>query len=120
VEEKAFRAHWGAAQGTRGGRRVRSVLEWQGGGRVSAAQTRGVARGSASADAIFVEVRFRRSSNAHRIAGLSQCVGCGVIQKEECKHLWERKMCPSVLGVGWSVKARRTLTMGIFTVSHVG
>jgi hypothetical protein len=87
VEEKAFRAHWGAAQGTRGGRRVRSVLEWQGGGRVSAAQTRGVARGSASADAIFVEVRFRRSSNAHRIAGLSQCVGCGVIQKEECKHL---------------------------------
>jgi len=40
--------------------------------------------------------------------------------KEECKHPWERKVYPSVLGVGWSVKARRTLTMGTFTVSHVG
>jgi hypothetical protein len=48
----------------------------------------------------------RRSSNDQRIAGLSPCVGCGVIQKEECKHLWERKVCPSVLGVLWSVKAR--------------
>jgi hypothetical protein len=27
---------------------------------------------------------------------------------------------PSVLGVGWSVKARRTLMMGTFTVSLVG
>ena len=62
----------------------------------------------------------RRSSNAHQIAGLSQCAGCGVIQKEECKHLWERKVCPSVLGVGGSVKARRKLKMGTFTVSHVG
>ena len=67
-----------------------------------------------------LEVRFRRSSNTHRIAGLSQCVGCGVIQEEECKHPWERKVYPSDLGVGWSVKARRTLTMGTFTVSHVG
>ena len=47
-----------------------------------------------------LEVRFRRSSNAHRIAGLSQCVGCGVIQKEECKHLWERKVSlPRVNGI---------------------
>ena len=30
VEERAFRARWGA-QGTRGGRLVRSALEWQGG-----------------------------------------------------------------------------------------
>jgi hypothetical protein len=29
VEERAFRARWGA-QGTRGGRRIRSALEWQG------------------------------------------------------------------------------------------
>ena len=62
----------------------------------------------------------RKSSNAQRIGGLSHCVGCGVIQKEECKHLWERKVCPSVLGVGWSVKTRKTLTMGTFTVSHDG
>ena len=46
---------------------------------MSAAQTRGVARGAASAGAILLEVRFRRSSNAQRIAGMSQCVGCGVI-----------------------------------------
>jgi len=26
-----------------------------------------------------LEVRFRRSSNTHWIAGVSQCVGCGVI-----------------------------------------
>ena len=29
MEERAFRARWGA-QGTRGGRRIRSALEWQG------------------------------------------------------------------------------------------
>jgi hypothetical protein len=46
---------------------------------VSVAQTRRVARGAASAGAILLEVRFRRSSNAQRIAGMSQCVGCGVI-----------------------------------------
>ena len=32
----------------------------------------------------------------------------------------ERKVCPSVLGVGWSVKSRCTLTMGTFTALHVG
>jgi hypothetical protein len=58
----------GCAQGTRGGRRVRSALEWQ----VGAQTPNGL-----------VEV------------------------------------CPSVLGVGWSMKARWTLTMGTFTVSHV-
>ena len=62
----------------------------------------------------------RRSSNAQRIGGLSHCVGCRVIQKEACKHLWESKVCPSVLGVGWSVKERWTLTMGTFTALHVG
>ena len=45
-------------------------------------------------------------------------VGSGI--QKECKHQWERKVYPSVLGVGWSVKARRTLRMGTFTVSHVG
>ena len=40
--------------------------------------------------------------------------------QEECRHPWERKVYPSVLGVGWSVKARRTLRMGTFTASHVG
>jgi hypothetical protein len=35
VEERAFRARsMGCAQGTRGGRRVRSALEWQGGGEI--------------------------------------------------------------------------------------
>ncbi len=52
----------GCAQGTRGGRLVRSDLEWQGG-----AQTPN-----------------------------------GLV------------VCPTVLGVGWSVKARWTLTMGLF------
>ena len=63
----------------------------------------------------------RRSSNAQLIGGLSHCVGCGVThKKEECKPPWEREVGPSVLGVGWSVKARWTLTMGTFTASHVG
>ncbi len=45
-------------------------------------------------------------------------VGSGI--QEECIHPWERKVYPSVLGVGWSVKLRRTLRMGTFTVSYVG
>jgi hypothetical protein len=38
----------------------------------------------------------------------------------EFTQVWDRKVCPSVLGVGWSVKARWTLTMGTFIVSHAG
>ena len=44
----------------------------------------------------------------------------GVQTSMGTQGVWERKVYPSVLGVGWSVKARRTLTMGTFAVSHVG
>ncbi len=45
-------------------------------------------------------------------------VGSGI--QEEFKHPWERKVYLSVLGVGWLVKARRTMMIGTLTVSHVG
>ena len=57
----------GCAQTTRGGRRVRNALEWQGGAQMPN----------------------------------------GLV------------VCPTVLGVGWSVKARWTSTMRTFTVLHV-
>ncbi len=114
VEEKTFRAHWGAR---RERVRRRNALVW----RRRRSGRAGVRAGNAGRQTRKeLSGVARRSSNAQRIAGLSQCVGCGVIQKEECKHLWDRKVCPSVLGVGWSVKARWTLTMGTFIVSHAG
>ena len=62
-----------------------------------------------------------RSENMRGVAGRAAStgrVGSGI--QEECRHPWERKVYPSVLGVGCSVKARRTLRMGTFTDSHVG
>ena len=72
VEEKVI-----AREIAQGQVRRRIALEWQGGGRVSVAKT-GVGWPEEPHLRGVLEVRFRRSSNTHRIA-VSQCVGCGVI-----------------------------------------
>jgi hypothetical protein len=91
--EEGVQGAWGCARGTRGGRRVRSVLEWQGGGRVSVAKSRVGWPEEPQLRGVLM-VRFRKSSNARRIAGMSQCVGCGVILRRT-----RRKMPPVRRGV---------------------
>ena len=91
----AVRAHWcggegvkgalGCAQGTRGGGRKGSALEWQGGGRLSAAKTRVGWPEEPQLRGVLI-VRFRRSANTHRIAGMSQCVGCGVTLRRRARE----------------------------------
>ena len=91
--EEGVQGAWGCARGTRGGRRVRSVLEWQGGGRVIVAKTRVGWPEEPQLRGVLM-VRFRKSSNARRIAGMSQCVGYGVILRRT-----RRKMPPVRRGV---------------------
>ena len=62
-----------------------------------------------------------RSENTRGVAGRAASTGRVVSGiEEECRRPWERKVYPSVLGVGWSVKARWTRRIGTFTASHVG
>ena len=63
----------GCAQGTRGGRRVRSAMEWQGGGRVSVAKTR-VGWPEEPHLRGMLEVRFRRIDD-----GNFYCFACWLI-----------------------------------------
>ena len=104
MEEKALRSRWGArrvkcevrahwcegegvkgalgcAQGTRGGGRKGSALEWQGGGRLSAAKTRVGWPEEPHLRGVLM-VGCRRSENS----GASQCVGCGVILRRRARE----------------------------------
>jgi hypothetical protein len=93
--KRAVRAHWcegegvkgtlGCAQGTRGGGRQGSALEWHGGGRLSETKTRVGWPEEPQLRGVLM-VRFRRSANTHRIDGVSQCVGCGVILRRRARE----------------------------------
>jgi hypothetical protein len=83
VEEKALRARWGARR-----EHVEADTKgalWQGGGRLSAAKTRVGWPEEPQLWGVLI-VRFRRSANTHRIAGMSQCVGCGVTLRRRARE----------------------------------